>query len=310
MRGRRRFLKMGAGSVAAGVAASVGGLLPSVLQAKSSVALGTATVEVVSDGYMEFSIASVVSGNEDQATRLLAAHDQAVDVVRADCNLTLFRDADKLVVFDVGAGPAFLPDTGMLLESLEALQVDPADVTHVVFTHAHPDHLWGLNDDFDELVFANAEYLISRAERDFWLDPNTLKRMPENRQSFAVGAARYLALIEDRLTAFDYEQEILPGVFSIDSHGHTPGHTSFELRSGSESLVVLGDALTHPVLSFARPDLQTVNDQDKPAAARTRQRLLDRLVADQARFVGYHLPYPGVGVAERAGNAYRYAPAI
>jgi glyoxylase-like metal-dependent hydrolase (beta-lactamase superfamily II) len=307
MQTRRRFLQSSASAI---LAAATGSLAPGrVLAQSSSIALGQATIDVVSDGYMEFAVSMALPGSEDEAGELLAAQGLSRDTVRSDCNLTLFRDGTNTVIFDVGAGPAFLPNTGMLLASLEEMEIDPADVTHVVFTHAHPDHIWGLYDDFDEMVFANAQYMISRAERDFWLDPATIDLMPEDRQSFAVGAARNLGLIEDRIEAFDFGQEILPGVFSIDTSGHTPGHTSFELRSGSESAVVLGDALTNSVVSFARPDIHTGTDQDPEKGAQTRRQLLDRMVADKLRFIGYHLPHPGLGMAERDGSFFRYTPA-
>ena len=72
---------------------------------------------------------------------------------------------------------------------MEAAGIDRHSISKVVFSHAHPDHLWGLLDDFDDTpMFPNASYLISAAELNFWLAPDAISRVPEDRQNFAAGA--------------------------------------------------------------------------------------------------------------------------
>ena len=72
-----------------------------------------------------------------------------------------------------------MPTAGKLAEYLEAAGIDPKAVTKVVFTHAHPDHLWGTLDDFDgEPMFANASYAISAAEWSFWMAQDVALRLP------------------------------------------------------------------------------------------------------------------------------------
>jgi glyoxylase-like metal-dependent hydrolase (beta-lactamase superfamily II) len=80
------------------------------------------------------------------------------------------------------------------------------------------------------------------------------------------------------------------------------------VRAGSEDLVILGDAITHAAVSFAAPNWRWGADVDSDAAVATRTRLLDDLATRKVRLVGYHLPWPGVGYAERQGTAYRYVP--
>lgn len=304
MNSRRRFLLQSAGlSAGAGLA----GLAPTQVWSQAKATFGEMTVTTLSDGYMVFPLSFVMPDSiKSGLPALLAEYRLPADEIRADCNLTLMQDGTNTVLFDVGAGPNFLPGTGTLADAMEALALDPESVTHVVFTHAHPDHLWGLTDDFDELVFPNAHYLISAPEWDYWMDPATIDSIPADRQAFAAGAARNLELIEDRVERFKFDQEILPGILSIDTTGHTPGHTSFELRSGSESVFVIGDAITNSIISFARPDLPTNSDQDQALGIGARKMLLDRVASEKAGFVGFHLPHPGLGRAERKGNAYQY----
>ena len=81
-----------------------------------------------------------------------------------------------------------------------------------------------------------------------------------------------------------------------DTAAHTQGHVSLELASG---LMVLGDALTHPIISFRHPDWRPAADHEPDRAIATRKKLLDRLSAEKLRVIGYHLPYPGTGGVER-----------
>jgi glyoxylase-like metal-dependent hydrolase (beta-lactamase superfamily II) len=80
-----------------------------------------------------------------------------------------------------------LPTAGKLFEAPNTIGLDPFDVTDVVFTHAHPNHLWGLLDDFGDMWFPEAAYHIGAEEWDYWTDRNTVSTIRADRQSFAVG---------------------------------------------------------------------------------------------------------------------------
>lgn len=291
--------QMMAGAVAA-VAAPL--ILPRAVQAAS---FGAATLTTVSDGHLTLPADMVIDGLPPEIDAVLTQYGLSRDqAFLPECNLTLWQDGENTVIFDTGAGPDFMPSTGILLDSLAAAGIDPLDVTHVVFTHAHPDHLWGAVDDFDEPVFANARHMMGRVERDYWLDPATIDSIGAARQSFVAGALRRLDLLSDYLEVFDAETEILPGINAIASPGHTPGHMVFEARSGSESALILGDAIGNHHLSFANPMWQVGSDQDQETGAQTRKALFDRITADQMAIVGFHLPNGGIGRADTSGDGY------
>lgn len=298
----RRDLMMGSTALA------LTGSIARSARAMGRIAAGDAEITVVSDGHMELPLGFVfpdVPQAELQA--LLAENGMPTDAYTPDCNVTFLRSGDRLAVFDVGAGPNFMATTGMLAANLEEAGIDPADVTDVIFTHAHPDHLWGLVDDFDELLFPNAAYQISEAEWDFWRAEDTLAKMPEERKSFVVGAQNRMAMIEGQVGLFKPGAEVFPGVEAVDTAGHTPGHVSFMIHGGGEPILVAGDTLMN-ALSFTEPGLHAGSDQDPEMGAATRMRLLDRLAGEKARLIGFHLPHPGAGMAERKGNAYRFVP--
>jgi len=291
------------------LAAAGGALLPAGPSAWASamLQLTDTRIDVVSDGRLKLPGSFLYAGMpKAELNDILKRHDLSSGEAAPDCNLTLVRNGTQTILFDAGAGPNFMESAGKLSEALDAISVDPEDVTHVVFTHGHPDHLWGLLDDFDEPLFTNATYFMAEMEMDYWLNPNTVNTIGEARQAFAAGAMRNLKAIEDRITRFRNDEEILPGILARGTPGHTPGHTSFEIRSGNDAVMVVGDAIGNHHIAFERPDWGANSDQDKSMGAKTRQGLLDQIASQKMKMIGYHLPYPGIGYAEKKGAAYRW----
>lgn len=299
-------------SVLAGMAATAvsAGLLPgSVGSARAqTIETGSAKISVVSDGSLTLPLGFVFPDAPQQdLEKLLIENGMATDALRPDCNVTLVNTGDRLAIFDVGAGPNFMATAGKLAESLAAAGIDPSEVTDVVITHAHPDHIWGLTDDFDELVFANAQHHISEAEWDFWSADDAISKVPEDRQTFVVGAQSRFAAMGDNVRFLKDGDAVLPGVEAVATPGHTPGHLSFMVH-GAEPVLIVGDAITNSILSFVHPDWPMATDQDPDLAIKTRLSLLDRLATEKARAVGFHFPHPGAGMVEKKDGAYRYLP--
>ena len=294
---------------AMGASALVG--LPRPSFAATELTLGNSRITTLSDGNlvlpMEFLLGNLPAAD---AAPVLAHYGITGDTVEPPCNLTLFQDAERTVLFDAGSGSGFMPSAGKILEALDAIGVSADHITHVLFTHAHPDHLWGVLDDFDDPVFANASYMIGQAEWEYWTDPATVESIGAERASFAVGAARRLAAIEDLMEFIDGGQEVLPGILAHDTPGHTPGHMAFEIRQGTEAALVVGDAIGNGHLAFARPDWASGSDQDAETGIATRTQLLDQLATDQMAMVGFHLPGGGLGRVERDGEAYRFVAEV
>lgn len=297
---RRHFLQGSAG-------ASFATLSGYASTSMASVKVGFVQIDVVSDGSLTLPGSFIFDPMpKDELAPILEKHNQSVDQLTPPCNVTLMRSDDRTVLFDVGSGPDFAPNSGVLLDSLDALGVAPEDVTDIVFTHAHPDHLWGLLDDFEEPLFPEASYMIGKTEWDYWMNPNTVDAIGEARASFAVGAQRRLAMIEDNIAFFNDGEEIMPGVAARKSFGHTPGHMAFEVASGSESVMIIGDAIGNHHVAFERPDWASGSDQDQGTAAKTRGSLLDQLASSKMQVIGYHLKGNGLGRVEKSGSAYRF----
>ena len=297
---RRAFL----GGATAVCAASV---LPVSALAANKITLGSFEVTTFSDGHIPLPTTFAAPKIDAELRKSAwAAAGQTGDTYKSPINVTLIKTPDELILIDMGSGPRFVPTTGKLEETLSDADIDPADVTKVVLTHGHPDHLWGAINDFDELTFPEATYYVAEKEFAFWMNPDTMKSLREDRQFFAVGAKSRFETLEDKIQFVKEDDEFVSGVAIMETNGHTQGHVSVELKAGSETLVVLGDALTNPVISFEHPEWQPASDHVPDQAVETRKRLLDRLQAAKAKIIGYHLPSPGIGMVVKKGSGFGY----
>ncbi len=289
----------------------VGGPAQAAAAQSHSFKLGDFEITVVSDGHLVLP-ARLAAPDAPEAERAaaLAAAGTTGEMSEPPTNVTVIRTGSDVILVDAGSGPNFMPTAGKLSANLEAAGISADAVTNVVFTHGHPDHLWGALDDFEESPrFPNAAHLMGAAEWDYWISDDAEKGLPADRATFVAAARRNIAGIESKAERIKAGQEIVPGIRAFDTPGHTQGHISLELASGGETLVVLGDALTHPVISFAYPDWRPAADHVADQAAQTRKKLLDKLATEKSRVIGYHLPFPGIGRVEKKDGAYTYVAA-
>jgi len=297
---RRHALKLGATAAAAGI-------LP--LQAARAQAaphkftVGSLDVTVISDGSINLPLSMLLPNTDPK----LAAETLGPNGPTAQVNVVVVKTADRLVLIDTGGTKDFIPTTGAFADRFEAAGFKPDDVTDVIFTHAHPDHLWGAIDALDEARFAKAKHHLTVAERDFWIKDGLAETMPEGLKGMTAGIARRLKILEPQIVASKPGTEIVPGFSFVDTAGHTPGHASVLLSSGSAQLLVGGDALSSHIVSFEKPDWTWGADYEPDKGIATRKSLLDRLATDKTALLGYHLPWPGLGRVERKDGAYRFA---
>ena len=276
--------------------------------------VGTIEVTALYDGVWEKSHdpAFIKNVTVDETKAALAAGGLTTDFVTIPFTPNLLKMGGKIVMIDSGTGgQAGGPKAGLMMKHLAAAGVDPASVNAVVISHFHPDHISGLMTKAPEnkAVFPNAEILLPAVEYKFWMDPSVIERLPEPRRPLARRIQEMFPLMKEKVRLFEGDQEVLPGIRSINAWGHTPGHTAFHVSSGKNQLIVWSDTTVIPALFVRNPGWQAAFDQDANMAEATRRKLLDRVVADKTMVTGYHFPFPAVGTISKDGKGYVFVPA-
>jgi glyoxylase-like metal-dependent hydrolase (beta-lactamase superfamily II) len=213
----------------------------------------------------------------------------SVDAAQFFFTPTVVNTGSELILFDTGLNPAGITS------ALEAAGYSADQVDTVVLTHMHGDHIGGLSDGTAE-TFANARYVTGTTEFDTMKDAGN------------EGFDGKVAPLAEKMTFLDDGGAVASGVTAMAAFGHTPGHMTYRLESEGKQLLLRADFANHYVWSLAYPDWEVRFDRDKAAAAATRRNILSMLAADKIPFVGYHMPFPGLGYVETRGDGFHFVP--
>ena len=191
------------------------------------------------------------------------------------------RTGEDIVLMDAGVGET---DDDMfqgaaLLDNLAAAGLAPSDITVVTVSHLHTDHFGWLERE-GKSVFSNARIRIGAAD---W-------------EHFVVGAgggrkrAARLRVVEEQVDLIETDGvTVAPGITSRHTPGHTPGHTSFVISSGTERLIVLGDAMHCPA-QLTETEWEFLYDTDRALAKRTREALVREAEEPGTALLPMHFP--------------------
>jgi len=219
----------------------------------------------------------------------------------------------KLVVIDTGTGEANFERSkgagGQFHGNLKAAGIDRNAVDVVLISHFHGDHINGLLAPDNKPAYPNAEILVPAAEWKYFMDDGEMSRAPAGRmQEVFKNLRRVFDALGRKVTPYEPGKEVVAGITAVATPGHTPGHNSHIVSSGSDKVYIQAD-VTHVPFLFARhPDWHAFYDQDGPMAEQTRRKVYDMLVADRMMVQGFHYPFPGIAYVEKAGDGYRENP--
>jgi len=279
--------------------------------------VGDIMVTVVSDGRFTFPLtdAYIPNARRDDINAALEKAFMPRDMMTIYFAPLVIQSGGKVIVIDTGMGPkrkvASKGANGLFLDNMMAAGFDPKAVDMVIASHFHVDHVSGLLADDGTPAFPNAEVLVPAAEWTYWMDDGEMSRAKGDRMVglFKMNRDIFETGLKKKVTPYEWNKEIAPGLTSVETIGHTPGHTSYVLSSGSGKVFIQSDVTNNPNLFATHPGWHGGFDQDGEVAEKTRRRVYDMVVAERLQVQGFHYPFPGLGNVVKDGEGYRVVPA-
>lgn len=323
---RRNVMAVTAGVSAAAMFAGIPFSRPAAAQAAASAPGGQAPgwyrykvgdieVTAVTDGINRFKFPDgfVANVKRDDVNKALTAAFLEPDQMAIPYTPIVVRNGGKTTVIDTGTGEASFESSkgsaGQFTRNLAAAGIDRKDVSTVIISHFHGDHVNGLLMPDGSLTYANAEILVPDAEYKFWMDDGEMSK--------AAGNQRMEGLFKNNRRVFGNEnvkkqvkpyaagKELVPGVTAVATPGHSVGHTSHMISSGGKSVFVQADITNVPFLFVRNPGWHLMFDQIPDQAEATRRKTYDMLATDRTMVQGFHFPFPAVAYIEKTGNGFR-----
>ncbi|WP_299548232.1 MBL fold metallo-hydrolase [uncultured Tateyamaria sp.] len=273
----RRSVTFGLGAMA------LAGLPPQGARSASPnrIRIGDIAVTALSDGHFELPSAAFSPWPKEASTHPLYVGAYA----------WLIEAGNRRMLVDTGSGNTLRgkhPNTGYLPMALARAGVTPDQVTDIIITHMHADHIGGLMHG-EVAAYPNAMLHLCELEWRYWAAPERPQLVAPAQRPLANLIAGLMDRMAYRIAVHRSNGDIGSGVWLEDAPGHTPGHQIVHIASGTQSLLLLGDVLISGTLQFAQPNIRYVLDDDPEQAALTRTGLFDRITADEILFAATHL---------------------
>jgi len=230
----------------------------------------------------------------------------------------LVRDGERTIVIDTGGGngkprPASGRFDGLnqpYLEELAGKGVRPEEVTHVLLTHLHVDHVgWNTHRQGDAWVptFTNARHVMTEVERD-WRDPERgAAGKPEGPTLPFVDSVK--PILDDDNVPVDLvkgdEQDFLPGISFMQVPGHAPGMMAVQVKDGDDEALFIADVMHQPIQIY-NPDWSSRYCEDKEVATETRKRVLQHAAETGCLILPAHFGGTHCGYVRKDGAGYAF----
>ena len=184
----------------------------------------------------------------------------------------------KKVLFDAGFFEKDSNSKG-ILDRLQELKISPDEIDYIFITHFHWDHIAGLIDENDNIIYKNAKIYVSKEEYDGWIN-----KMPAEKNALQV---KIMKICEKQVIQFDFKDTLPLGIIPMEAFGHTPGHTCFR----KDDLLIIGDLIHGEKVQFKYPEICANFDYNEKDSIDSRKKILKYAEENKLLIAGMHLQY-------------------
>lgn len=177
---------------------------------------------------------------------------------------------------------------GSLPTNLASLGVGRAEVTDVVLTHLHPDHV-GWVSQGGESFFGNARIWVHSADADWMLGGEP---PDETGMTVLMGTPptpERLAPVREQIQPWTDDVHVAPGILLRHLPGHTPGNAIAVVSSGDDTACLLGDTF-HCPLELEDPTFHIRGDVDFEQAKLQKDVVRKQIEAGDIAVASPHFP--------------------
>jgi len=261
---------------------------------------GTLELVLLTDGYFTLeTLQPILAPNIPSQLVEKEQHRLALTrkVYQAPIIIMLIKQQDRYILVDTGEGYYDTENAGNLKKSLYLAGIHLDQITDIIITHAHRDHIGGILDSEGSPNYPNATYYIARPEFEFWMSENpnfSQSKNPEIGRSSLDLIKKTLQTIESKLQLFEPGSQLFSCIDTELAQGHTPGHIIYTVKSENRAITNLVDVIHSPLL-VSQPHWGTQWDIDFEKAVDTRIKILERCHQEGTLVIASHMPWPGIG---------------
>lgn len=287
--------------------------------------LGSIEITALLDGTHTFPVLDVMTRNHagpggepkaaklrddrpGEAEALLAASSLALPL-EGSINAFLVNTGTRLVLIDSGAGSLYGECCGHLLQNLQASGYRPDQIDEIYLTHLHADHVGGIAPNGIP-AFPKAIIRVNQKDIDYWLDAKTEAEAPKFLKPMFEGDRVSLKpyMEAGRLKPFTDGADLIPGIRAIPTQGHTVGHTSYEVSSEGQTMMIWGDLVHVAPIQFPDPAVTVTYDSNPISAESSRLAMFAQAAQKSFWIAAAHIAFPGIGHIRSVDGHFEWQP--
>lgn len=271
--------------------------------------VGGTRVIALSDGTAPQDLHKLLRGTTAARTDAMLRSEFVSNPLQTSINVFVIEIGERRVMIDTGVGDLFGPGSGgRLPESMAAAGIRSEQISDILITHVHPDHVGGLVRN-GRMMFPNAVVHVGKPDVEFFVDPPKGKAAhADSKTSEELVGMMKPYFDAGKVRAFTGQTDIVPGISATPHAGHTPGSAFYTLSTKSGQIVFVGDIVHAAAVQFPTPSVSIMYDAEPTLAINVRKKAFAEFALNRTLIAAPHLSFPGVGYVRESGKGFQWVP--